>query len=1117
MFLVSLKDTIRETNCRDSFPGYLNKRMETVNSFGYWVRRQRKALDLTQQALAERVGCSLAAIKKIEQDERRPSQQIASLLADVLGVPTSQREIFLEVARGIRPVDQLSLTQGAVVSTLPTGLVTFLFTDIEASTKLAQEHPEEWETLRARHHTILRETIEARNGYVFQVIGDAFCAAFGAPKDGLQAAVQAQRKLQTENWGEVTLKIRMGIHTGEAELHVNEYRGYLTLSLVQRLMSAGHGGQILLSHATKNLLSGHLPKDVSLLDLGEHKFKDILQPVRVFQVIAPDLQKEFPALHARDAFPNNLPIQLTSFIGREKEIQEAIRLFKKARLVTFTGPGGTGKTRLAIQVANELLNQYPDGVWMVELAPILDPLLVPRTTAFAIGLREEPYRPVIDMLCDYLREKKMLLLLDNCEHLIEVCVQMADTLLHACHQVHILATSREALGIAGETLYLVPSLTRPDTRNLPALDALKQYEAIQLFIDRATSAVPSFTLTNKNAFSIAHICQRLDGIPLAIELVATKIRVLSPGQIAQRLDDRFHLLLSGSRTALPRHQTLQAAIDWSYNLLSPGEQTLFRRLSVFLGGWTLEIAESVCPDGDTTNRDALKTRNVLDLLTQLVNKSLVMTQEQNGEIRYHMLEAIRQFGSDKLLETNESESLGDRHLEYFLQLAETAAPHLIRPEQVAWLDRLEAEHDNLCAALGWSLGKERPECALRLAASLGTFWNIHCHWKEGAGWLENALAIPMEDPTPSEKAARARALYQQAELANRLDDIERMKYSAELSLALAHESAGMRDISIARFYLGYSLNRHGGNKEAHPLVEQSFADFRELNDSYWQAYSYQVLSKILEIQGKLKFTDRIVQSLALAQKAGERLVLAEALWDYSTWLYVFNNLDEAIKYAKEVDLTLKQIGSSGSIASNLFAEIAWMKGEYQQATSYYLEIEERFRLLGEKNLRSIALANLGLLAIEQGDLDQAQAYSEQALRIARKLDNSIETAYRLAELGSIFYLQKNMERCKRNFREIIPLTREFSIYQKNRILLVTLMHLYVLKPKNWAHILGAIDNSQKESERPITPLWKYYFARAKAHVREALGDATFELELAGGQDMTLDEALEELFKMIEAM
>src|SRR5215216_1319610 len=550
----------------------------------------------------------------------------------------------------------------------PTGTVTFLFTDIENSTALAREYPETWEAARARHHAILGEAIERNNGFVFQIVGDAFCAAFHKAADALKVAIEAQQNLQNEPWSEFTIYVRMGIHTGEAENEGNGYRGYTTLSFVQRLMSAGYGGQILVSGTTENLLREQLSEHINLRNMGSQKFAGVPSSVRVFQVIAPDLPTEFPPLRTIDNLPNNLPTQLTSFVGREKELADVRRLLQNTHLLTLIGPGGTGKTRLSIQAASEMLDQYPDGIWFVELAPILDPSLVPRTTAIAIGLRYEPQRPVIDMLCDYLRQKKILIILDNCEHLVYACAQMADRLLRAAPDTRILASSREALGIGGEVTYRVPSLGLPDISNLPPLELLSQYEAIHLFVDRATAAVPSFTVTNDNAPALAQVCHRLDGIPLAIELAAAKVRVLSVEQIAKRLDDRFRLLTGGSRTVLERHQTLRAAIDWSYNLLSAAEQVLFRRLSVFVGGWTLEAAELVC-EGET-----VKSEDILNLLEQLINKSLVIKEQEGNEARYRMLETIRQYASEKLLEAKGVETIRDKHLAYFVKLVEQAEP-----------------------------------------------------------------------------------------------------------------------------------------------------------------------------------------------------------------------------------------------------------------------------------------------------------------------------------------------------------------------------------------------------------------------------------------------------------
>src|SRR6266540_3827939 len=560
--------------------------MESTSSFGYWVRRQRKALDLTQQGLAERVGCSLAAIKKIEGDERRPSRQIAERLADILGVPAAQREMFLEVARGLRPVDQLLLGHEPLVSThLPTGLVTFLFTDIEGSTQLWEQYPQAMEEAHARHDKILREAIQSNNGYVFQMIGDEFCAAFDTAEIAVRAAVKSQLDLHTENWGETPIHVRMGIHTGKAELQEDGvYHGYVTLSHAERVMSVAHGGQVLLSSTTQQLVQDELPKGVELRDLGQQQLKDLSRPEHLFQLNIADLPSDFPLLNTLASARHNLPVQLTSFVGREKELAEVKSLLQETHILTLTGPGGTGKTRLSLQLAAEVLKEFSDGVWLVELAPLADPTLVIPTVASTLGVREQPGRTISDALMDYVRAKSMLLLLDNCEHLIETCAQLTNALLRTAPRLKILASSREALGIAGETAYRVPSLPLPDPQQLQDLDALAQNDCVHLFIDRAMAANPSFRLKEKNAHAIADICRRLDGIPLAIELASARTKVFPPEEIAARLDDRFRLLTGGSRTALERHQTLFALIEWSHNLLSEAERVLLRRLSVFAGG-----------------------------------------------------------------------------------------------------------------------------------------------------------------------------------------------------------------------------------------------------------------------------------------------------------------------------------------------------------------------------------------------------------------------------------------------------------------------------------------------------------------------------------------------------
>jgi predicted ATPase/class 3 adenylate cyclase len=564
------------------------------------------------------------------------------------------------------------------MGTLPTGTVTFLFTDIEGSTQLWEKNPEAMKDALAKHDLILREAIESNNGQVIKSTGDGVHSVFETAIDAVHATLSSQRNFQA-SINDIQIKVRMGLHTGEAELRAADYHGQ-ALNRASRIMAAGSGGQILLSSVTAELAREHLPADVSLLDLGEQRLKDLIRPERIFQVLAPDLPKDFPALKSLNSLPNNLPPQLTSFIGREREMQEAKKLLGSARLLTLIGPGGTGKTRLSLQVAADQLSDFKDGVWLVELAPLTDPAFIISTIADVLGMHEVPGVSLMNVVMDYLRAKQLLLILDNCEHLIEESAQLADQLLHACLQLKIIASSREALGIAGETVYRVPSLSLPDRSS----NALMDFESTRLFIDRATKAEPRFHLTDHNASSIAQICYRLDGIPLAIELAAARVKLFTPEQISERLDDRFKLLTGGSRTALPRQQTLRALIDWSYQSLNETEQRALRRLAVFSGGWTFEAAEAVVGESDT-----------MDGLLGLVNKSLVNVDEQNGKSRYRFLETIRQYAMEKLLESGEAIEVRNRHLDYFLESTKQAPQSEERifgvlPDDTEWLDRMES-------------------------------------------------------------------------------------------------------------------------------------------------------------------------------------------------------------------------------------------------------------------------------------------------------------------------------------------------------------------------------------------------------------------------------------------
>lgn len=684
---------------------------------------------------------------------------------------------------------------------LPVGTITFLFTDIEGSTKLWETQPEAMRSALARHDFLLRSAIEQYDGHIFKTVGDAFCAAFSSPLQAMSAALAAQQALKTETWPEFTpLKVRIALHTGVAEARDADYFGQ-PLNRVARLLSAGHGGQILLTLATQELIRDTLPPDVSLEDLGAHRLRDLARSEQVFQLLHPDLLAAFPPLKSLEntLFPNNLPQQLTSFIGREKAMAEVKSLLAKTRLLTLTGSGGCGKTRLSLQVAADVLEDYSDGVWLIELAPLTDPALVPQKVAQTLGIPEEAGQTIQQTLIESLKSKHLLLLLDNCEHLITACAQLTAALLRSCPQVKALATSREALGIAGEQTYRISSLSAPDPAQIPTPQSLSQYEAVQLFLERALLVKSDFAITNQNAPALAQVCYHLDGIPLALELAAARVRSLSIEDINSKLDSRFRLLTGGDRTALPRQQTLRALIDWSYDLLNAQEKVLWQRLSVFAGGWMLSAAEQVGM-GENTAGESIEDWEILDLLTSLVDKSLVIAEELEGIARYRMLETVRQYGAEKLQASGEMEPVRGSHRDYFLALTEEIKPKLGGSEQAHWLEVLEAEHDNLRLALTFCLEEgDGGAAGLRLAGALAQFWMIRGHLSEGR---QHLTAILSRSIGPDYRTARANALNGSGTLALLQGDYAAAYTLHQESLALERELGDKRGIANSLNNLG---------------------------------------------------------------------------------------------------------------------------------------------------------------------------------------------------------------------------------------------------------------------------------------------------------------------------
>ncbi|MBI4213361.1 MAG: adenylate/guanylate cyclase domain-containing protein [Chloroflexi bacterium] len=633
----------------------------------------------------------------------------------------------------------------AETNPLPSGTATFLFTDIEGSTRLVQELGDRFDPVLDAHHRIMRETTAAHEGHVVSTEGDAFFVVFRSAIRAVQAAIAAQEALRTNDWPpDVAVKVRMGMHTGEATLGGDNYVG-IDVHRAARISAVGYGGQVLISETTHALVRDTLPMGIHLRDLGQHRLKDLLRPEHLYQLELPGAQQDFPPLRTLDALPNNLPLQLTSFIGREREVAEGRRLLEDTRLLTLTGPGGTGKTRLSLQIAAEISDQFADGTFFVPLAPVSDPDMVPAAVAQSLGLHDSSGKAPMDLVLDHLHEKQTLLVLDNFEQVVSAAPLVAE-MLRSCPKVKSLVSSRAALRVYGEQEFPVPPLSLPDPRNLPSIESLSQFEAVRLFIERAMASKPDFSVTNENAPAVAAICAGLDGLPLAIELAAARIKVLPPQAMLARLERTLPLLASGSRDLPERQQTLRGAISWSYDLLDQPTRILMARFGVFHGA-PFDLVERVCGPGESLGVD------VLDGLEHLVDQSLVRQSDVEGEPRFWMLATIREFSLERLAEMGQADATSQRHAEAFLELAEQAAPELTGADQKRWLDRLEAEHDNLRTALSWLVSHADHDAAARLVFACWRFWHMRGFIHEGRERCGAVIALL----PPDDHLARTRA------------------------------------------------------------------------------------------------------------------------------------------------------------------------------------------------------------------------------------------------------------------------------------------------------------------------------------------------------------------------
>ncbi len=783
--------------------------------------------------------------------------------------------------------------------------VTFFFTDIEGSTRLWEQHPEAMELALARHDEIMRQAIEEHGGHVFKTGGDAFYAVFETAPTALAAALAAQRALYNEPWGETgRLLVRMALHSGPAGRRDGDYFG-LTLSRLDRLLRAGHGGQILLSLETQQQLYQSLPDGAGLRDLGEHRLKDLVCLEHIFQCVVPGLPENFPPLRTLDARPTNLPAQQTRFLGREQEVAEVMDLLRRpdVRLVTLTGPGGTGKTRLGLQVAADLLEDLADGVYFVALAPIRDPELVIPTIAHTLDIKERADQDLLSEVKEHLREKEMLLLLDNVEQVVEAAPLLGE-LLTAVPQLKILATSRTALRLYGEHEYPVPPLPLPNMGQLPEMEDLENYPAIALFVERAQAIRPNFSLSRENASAVAEICSRLDGLPLAIELAAARSKIFSPQAMLARFRgppsrSSLELLAGGPRDLPARQQTLRGAIDWSYELLSSAERRLFARLGIFVRGCTMDAVEAVGNPGGEAGLDTV------DGLLSLVDQSMLRRDEdRSGEPRFTMLETIRDYALERLAEEGDGEVLRQRHAAHYLELVEQVNREIYGPDQHAWLDRLQEEYDNLRAALAWALEQQDPTPLLRLSATLGRFWHFSGYLGEGRHWLDLALEKGLSQQPPT---WRAQALTEAGGLAYDHIDYARSRALLEEALPMWQklgDRAGLADVSHR---LGSLATYEGRMEEAQHYLEQALALWQETNMPDRIPSTVNNLGLLAMYQGDLERAMSLhEQSLALFRQQGNRYGEVSSLLLLGYEALQLDKIDQAAARCREALALLGQ-------------------------------------------------------------------------------------------------------------------------------------------------------------------------------------------------------------------
>ena len=1014
--------------------------------------------------------------------------------------------------------------------------LTVLLADVEGSVRHWEKDRDAMVRAMAQLDNEVSEAASRHSGIrpVEQGEGDSFVVVFARAADAVECALGIQRALAQCVGPNGPLRVRMALHTGDVSLRPDGRYAGQAFNRCARVRGLAHGGQVLLSRATHDLVIDSGAEEASFKDLGEHRLRDLARPERVYQLCHAELPSEFPPLRSLAAYPNNLPQQLTSFIGRHGEMAQVREFLAEKRMITLTGAGGCGKTRLALHVAADALEEYPDGVWWVELAPLADGALVPGAVAAALSIREVAGEDLAETLARTLAGQQILVVLDNCEHLVEASSALVSTILRRCKGVSIIATSREPLGIDGETSVLVPSLAVPnvDGSEPAAVDS------VRLFVDRARAVRPNLRIGADDARQIADICRRLDGIPLAIELAAARIRMLSPAQIAGGLTDRFHLLTGGARTALPRQRTLEASVDWSYRLLSEPERVLLGRLSVFAGGFDLDAAEDVCA-GDGIERYA-----VLDLLSGLVDRSLVQIEEEAPDVRYRLLETIRVYARQRLTDADDAAAARNRHLDHYVALAEQAEVGLRGAAFATWSRQLEAELDNLRAAMDWALSSGHEEKHLRLTSGLLLFWAARGLYSEVRRSMEAALAAGATDQRIRAKAlataglvwlmagyyaAAARLAAESVELAREVGDAQTLQFGLTrrgwASFYLG--DGGLEDLREAQrlaeqidepsvviralLYRGFVESVLEGFDEGRKLLDEAMRRAQSSGDLFFTAVGG-YLAGGLEV-----YAGRFADAAALFERAleagrtiGDRTFSTLALGFRGT-LKVYQgdyegarrSIDEALSASGEIG------GGQGEQAVGLRGFWLWATGDPEAASETLVPSLQTWRTYGNQLWVCFSLWMLGASALARREFAEAGSYLQEAEAVARRagywpwLVLTLQEEARLARAGD------DREQAEERAHEALRTAAEGGA----RPLVVDCLEVLAGVAADLesyaeaARLLGAAQRLRDEIGYVRFPVYRGGYEADVATVRAAMGDEEFEARWAEGAAMSMEEAV----------